>query len=355
VIDLAAPRAPVIRFAIAGHPVRMKHQALTVFALAACHTRISTSATGATQEIVYMAPVKTDTLGPQGSELVMMNLDGSSRVQLTDNEVQEFLPHFSPDATQVVYTKFTHGGYGQPNSQSVVAVVDTATLVETELTGTEMQPVWSPDGARIAYLATDGLRVMNADGSDQHRIGGPSGTPDDEVWGDIAWSSDDWIMFVVAQEVEGPCFRVRIDKIRPDGTSRTQVTDGGPSCTPKGFEQSGDADPGFSADGKTIYSSRGLPRAPGGSPPTGTTERQLYAFSSDAWAPGKVETSLALATEPDCIEGVPKGSPDGTRVLEFRACFYEANEPSGVTLTDTAGSYRTFIADGFGPDWNPND
>jgi len=25
----------------------------------------------------------------------------------------------------------------------------------------------------------------------------------------------------------------------------------------------------------------------------------------------------------------------------------------GIYVTDTAGSYRTFIAGGFGPDWNP--
>jgi Tol biopolymer transport system component len=339
----------------------MNHQALTMFVLAACHARAPTPVTGATQEIVYMSLVKTS-LGAQGSEVVMMNLDGSDRVQLTDNELQEFLPHFSPDATQVIYTKYTHGGYGTPAATSVVAVVDTATLVETELTSTNYDgyPVWSPDGSRVAFLSmraqgrSPELWVMNADGSDQHRIGGPAGTSDDEVWGDIAWSSDDWILFVVAQEQEGPCFKVRIDKIRPDGSSRTQVTDGGPNCTPMGLEQSGDADPSFSADGKTIYSSRGFPRAPGGTPPSGTTERQLYAFSSDAWAPGKVETSLALPSEPDCIEGVPKGSPDGTRILEFRACWYQPNEPGGVTLTDTAGSFRTFIADGFGPDWNPN-
>jgi len=338
----------------------MNHQALIVFALAACHARAPTPI-GATQEIVYMAPVKVPQLGLQGSELVMMNLDGSDRVQLTDNSLQEFLPHFSPDATKVIYTKYTHGGYGTPAATSVVAVTDTATLVETELTSSNYDgyPVWSPDGTRVAFLSmraqgtSPELWVMNADGSDQHRIGHPAGTSDDEVWGDIGWSSDDWIMFVVAQEQQGPCFKVRIDKIRPDGSSRTQVTDGGPNCTPMGLEQSGDADPGFSADGKTIYSSRGMPRAPGGSPPSGTTERQLYAFSSDAWAPGKVETNLALPSEPDCIEGVPKGSPDGTRILEFRACWYQSNEPGGVTLTDTAGSYRTFIADGFGPDWNP--
>lgn len=319
-------------------------------------------AVAATQEMVYMAPVKIGTLGSRGSEIVMMNLDGSSRVQLTDNDVQEFLPHFSPDATKVIYTKYTHGGYGSPDAKSVVAVVDVATRVETELTSTggDGYPVWSPDGARVAFLSSRAvangypdLWVMNADGTDQHRIGGPAGTSDDAVWGDIGWSSEDWIMFVVAQDLMGPCFKVRIDKIRPDGTARTKITDGGPNCTPAGMEQSGDADPGFSADGKTIYSSRGLPRAPGGSPPPNQTERQLYAFSSDAWTAGKPEQNLALPSEPDCIEGVPKGSPDGKRILEFRACFYAATQQRGVTVTDTAGSYRTFIADGFGPDWNP--
>jgi len=127
------------------------------------------------------------------------------------------------------------------------------------------------------------------------------------------------------------------------------VTDGGPYCTPDGMEQSGDADPGFSADGTTIYSSRGFPReAPGlGS----HTERRLYSFSSDAWCPGKPEIDLSLPSAPDCVEGVPKGSPDGASVLLFRAC---GGEPrAGVTLTDAAGSYRLWIADGFGPDWNP--
>ncbi len=44
-------------------------------------------------------------------------------------------------------------------------------------------------------------------------------------------------------------------------------------------------------------------------------------------------------------------SPDGTCVLLFRAC---AGEPhSGVTLSDAAGTYRTWIVNGFGADWNP--
>ncbi|MDP3908903.1 MAG: hypothetical protein Q8Q14_00790 [Gemmatimonadales bacterium] len=72
--------------------------------------------------------------------------------------------------------------------------------------------------------------------------------------------------------------------------------------------------------------------------------------SSDAWYPGKPARDLSLSSAPDCIEGVPKGSPDGARILLFRAC---ASERFGVPVTDTSGSYRTWVADGFGPDWNP--
>lgn len=199
-----------------------------------------------------------------------------------------------------------------------------------------------------------GLYIVNTDGTDAHRVAVWSGANDDVEWGDYAWSSDDWILFT-AKQTPGGCFKVRLDKIRPDGSSRTKVTDGGTSCTATGFEQSGDADPGWSADGRTIYSSRGFPV-----PPTGmlapVTERKLYAFSSDAWYAGKPESDLSLPSEPGCIEGVPKGSPDGQRVLLFRACF-EAGMPIpgriGIHVTDPAGSYRTLVTEDFGPDWNP--
>jgi Tol biopolymer transport system component len=309
-------------------------------------------------QIVFMTPGNGGVFPPGPTnipwEIAVMNLDGSGRRQLTNDGRFKFLPHFSPDGSKILYTKYAVGGYGDPNARTDAFVYDLATGREVPLThgGSSVQPVWSPDGRRIAYLSytNAALWIMNADGSSPMLLGRPSATLDDLQWGDLAWSRDDWILFSVAQNTNN-CFKVRLDKIRPDGTARTQVTDGGPNCTPPGMEQSGDADPGWSMDGTRIYSSRGFPGPPAGI--TSGTERKLYAFSSDAWFPGKPERDLSLLSEPSCIEGVPKASPDGTQVLLFRMCFDTGSPQGGIYLTDTAGNYRTFVVQGFGADWNP--
>jgi dipeptidyl aminopeptidase/acylaminoacyl peptidase len=315
--------------------------------------------TASTPQIVLEA------VGPFGEarieEIITMNLDGSRRAQRTNDGMNKFLPHFSPDGSRILYTKFLRGAYGDPTSVTAVAVFDLASERETLVTptpppggaplpptGTPWQPIWSPDGKRIAFGTGDGLWIMNADGSDAHRIGGPAGTEDDFVWGDPLWSREDWIYFVVAQNVAG-CFKTRTDRIRPDGSARTKISDGGPNCTPPGFEQNGDADPGISPDGKTIYSSRGLPRRV---PGRENTVRHLVAFAAEPWTPGKVEVDLSLDSKPDCVAGVPKVSPDGSRILLFLFCG-DDTASAGVTLTDTRGSFWAPLGPGFGPDWNP--
>ena len=208
-----------------------------------------------TAEIVVMsATTPAPPGGGSPSDLFVMNLDGSEREQLTHDDELEFLPHFSPDATSVLYTKYETGTYGTPGARTDIAEYDFTTGRERLLTdtGDAAQAAWSPDGSQIAYLRHAGtastLWLMDDNGHGARAVASNAGTPDDAVWGDIAWSSDDWILFVVAQEPGGACFKARLDKIRPDGTGRVQVTDGGPSCTPQGMEQSGDADLGFDSE-----------------------------------------------------------------------------------------------------------
>jgi Tol biopolymer transport system component len=308
------------------------------------------SATAAKPQIVYAGPGVPGQVAVQ--QFYTANLDGSNTVEPPQDNLNKFLTHFSPDGTRLIYTKFLSGKFGDLAPTSDIFAYTLASSTETRLTsaGNGFQAVWSPDGTEIAFGTYDGtgLYLMDADGTEQRLAAGPPGARDDLVWHDFVWSSDNWIYFVVEQNTNS-CLKVRLDKIRPDGSSRTQVTDGGPNCTPANMEPYGDADPGISADGQTVYSSRGLSPLPADPK---QTLRHLYSYSSGAYAPGKVETDLSIGTKPDCTVGVPKGSPDGKQILVFLFC--PDDEPHvGVTLTNTAGSSWTFIATGFGPDWNP--
>src|SRR5262249_24302492 len=141
-------------------------------------------------EMVFMAG--SGPAGANPTEIAVMNLDGSSYRQLTNDGTQKFLPHFSPDATSVVYTKFTTGSYGAMNAKTDIAIYDFTTKRETVLTntGTSSQASFSPDGKRIVYghgvgtmdKAPGGLSIMNVDESNSTSIGGPSGNDGDKVW-----------------------------------------------------------------------------------------------------------------------------------------------------------------------------
>ena len=303
----------------------------------------------------HPALVFTGTTFPSPTDMqpvFTINLDGSGRTQITTDGLQNFLTHFSPDGTKLLYTKFARGGYGSPDAVTDIFVYDRTTAIETNLTntGTAIQGVWSPDGQRIAFgvYGNDALWLMNTDGSNPHAIARPHKAPDDIQWGDYLWSVDNWIYFTVAQNIDR-CFKVRIDRIRPDGSERTQISDGGPHCTSAGLEQSGDAEPGISPDGQTLYSSRGLPQSVPGRPEM--TLRHLYSFSTEPYVVGKVETDLSLLMLADCIAGVPKVSPQGDLIALFAFCPND-QQRAGIVLTDTSGTLLTYLAPGFAPDWN---
>ncbi len=327
--------------------------------LSACAAALAAPPAGDPSGVAFLRPrfvfTGPNIPGPNGiQQLFSSDLDGRDLHQLTDDGHARFLPHFSPDGRRVLYTKFLAGAYSDPNAVTVVAVYDLATHRETRVTsgGVEFQAAWSPDGTRIAYgtLSGNALWIVDANGSHRTLVGRPSGAPDDRLWHDILWSRDNFIYFVVGQTVGG-CFKVRIDRIRPNGTGRTRITDGGPYCTPPGFSQpTGDADPGISPDGKTIYSSRGFPLTVPGFP--SVQIRHLYKISTEPYVPGKVEIDLSRGAMSYCVAGVPKVSPGGRLVALFLLCPH-ALQYHGITLTDPDGTAFRFVETGFSPDWNP--
>jgi Tol biopolymer transport system component len=121
-------------------------------------------------------------VSPDGTQLVFAGEDGgrsqvyrralrpgSPATPLTSEPMTATSPSWSPDGASVVYSALTPGS---PAYQIVISRVDrknSAQLTHTSDAG-NTQPVFSPDGARIAYLSgghgTNRIWVMNADGSD---------------------------------------------------------------------------------------------------------------------------------------------------------------------------------------------
>ncbi|MCD4733898.1 DUF5050 domain-containing protein [bacterium] len=130
-------------------------------------------------QLVFVAELDGD------SELYLMDSDGGNRVKLTDNEIYEDRPTFTPDG-RISYDSEVDGDWE-------IWVMDADGGNPTRLTystGVDEGSAWSPDGKRIAFASERdgwyGIYVMNADGSAVEKLFG-----EEYVWAnDPAWSPD---------------------------------------------------------------------------------------------------------------------------------------------------------------------
>ena len=119
-----------------------------------------------------------DVDGETDWEIAVAHADGSGVLQLTDNEWHDTAPAWSPDgrlAWTIVYDGVEFRYRSLDDSEIYVVHVEDGTLQElTDNKYGDLNPVWSPDGTRIAFYSDRGknydIFVVDADGSNELQL-----------------------------------------------------------------------------------------------------------------------------------------------------------------------------------------
>jgi Tol biopolymer transport system component len=140
------------------------------------------------QKILWTAhDVNDDPLVIPSQDIYVMNADGSGRVNLTNNfPIEERAPAWSPDGTRIAYicrVGQPQAPGGPPSFEICVMNADGSNVKRlTDNNVPEGTPTWSPDGTKILFSRFVGppagnqqLHIMNADGSGQTQLTFPPG------------------------------------------------------------------------------------------------------------------------------------------------------------------------------------
>lgn len=191
------------------------------------------------------APVQSESTGsgpvqqPCDAAFVRATMTGverSSDLQLLDNELvpgrmltddgQSLQPEFSPDGSRIAFV--SGRGYSASsehgNELQSVYVMDADGRNERRLTTDhdDTEPTWSPDGSRIAFVrslpsSTDQQLVVVAVDSGEDTV-----VVTGSIWWEVAWLSDDELAYT--EWGSGPTFDVRRVG-REGGPSQVLVAD----------------------------------------------------------------------------------------------------------------------------------
>ena len=149
------------------------------------------------------------------AKLWLMNSDGTNQTRLTKNDGYDFSPSFSPDGKKIVFSrnvsdlKFTPG----TAASAEIFVIDVDGTNETRITNNEVadfEPSFSPDGKQIIFDTwAQKIWIMNTDGTNLTQIG---------TGASASFSPDGKQIVYVSGE-----FAREISVMNPDGTNTKPI------------------------------------------------------------------------------------------------------------------------------------
>ena len=126
-------------------------------------------------------------------DICRINLDGSGRTNLTNNEVADYSTSWSSDGRRIAFASVRGSTPGNPNDIYVMSADGRNVVRITSSVGIDEYPVWSRDGSLIAFSCTDGgmhesgvgdfeVCLVRPDGSNRRRITETPGICDPTGW-----------------------------------------------------------------------------------------------------------------------------------------------------------------------------